>query len=227
MEEWRSFLYPLGFLSTVAFGIRFIVQWIQSEISQKSVVTPLFWYMSILGNLLLIIHSFVQIQFHIYLIQCWNLVISWRNLNLMSPPERHVSLQTVFKMLVTLSFIAAASFILQDRIFGSQGHWFRIPQAPWQIAPIKQLPLFIHILGTLAYIIFSARFWVQWWLTEKAQKSILPASFWMISLVGALLSIFYFFEIGDSVNLIGPSLGLIPYFRNLMLLKQDKGLAES
>lgn len=228
MDEWRTLLYPLGFLAALAFGGRFIIQWWQSEKAQKSLVTRSFWQLSLIGNLLLLLHSLIQLQYHVCLVQGCNAVISWRNLNLMQTRRPPIAFHTVVGLLIGSSLIISFAFVLQDWFaLHTQSHWFRIPTAPWQHFSSHAVSLFWHILGSVAYLLFSSRSWVQWWLAEKAHESLLPLSFWWLSLMGALLSIAYFMRIGDSVNLVGPLVGLIPYLRNLMLIYKTRTAAES
>lgn len=219
MDEWRVLLYPLGFLSGLAFGARFIIQWFQSEKARKSVVSPSFWKLSLLGNVMLMLHSLIQMQAHVCLIQACNGVISWRNLNLMQtrkPPVSFVTVLGLFFGAIVLTCLA---------LLNIEGSWFRIPVAPWQTGSISSVSYFWHLVGTLGYLLFSSRFWIQWWLAERSHASILPQSFWLFSLAGAVLSIAYFIRINDSVNLIGPLLGIVPYIRNLMLMHQSKEAA--
>lgn len=225
-EEWRTFLYPFGFLANAVFLGRFLVQWLQSEKAQKSVVPPIFWKLSLIGNLLLTLHSLIQVQYHICLVQACNAVISWRNLNLMQSSRPPVSLKVVCLLLGGVAALVSAAFALQDWLFMHEGDWFRVPNTPWQ-SPTISTSLFWHLLGALAYGLFCSRFWIQWWMAEQSQTSQLLPSFWWLSLIGALLSIVYFFHIGDLVNLLGPLVGLIPYTRNLVLLYKSKTAAQS
>lgn len=226
IDDWRTFLYPLGYLSALAFGARFIIQWLQSEKAHQSLVPRSFWTLSLLGNLLLMLHSFIQIQYPICLVQGGNLIISWRNLDLMQTRRPAVSFHTVCLLLTGSILLISLAFAIQDWMFLRGGDWFRIPRAPWQDSSTASVSFFWHILGTLAYVLFSSRFWIQWWLAEKEHASRLPLSFWWLSLSGALLSIVYFLRIGDSVNLVGPLVGIIPYVRNLMLIQQKKTVAQ-
>ncbi|MBA2369123.1 MAG: lipid-A-disaccharide synthase N-terminal domain-containing protein [Candidatus Protochlamydia sp.] len=222
MEEWRILLYPLGLVSALVFGARFIVQWLQSERQHQSIVPASFWVLSLVGNSLLALHAFIQIQFPICAVQACNGVIAWRNLNLMQPRCSQLSFQTVLFLLGGVLGLTICLFFLQDYLIMRDGNWFRVPVSPWQAGPAHESSLYWHALGMLSYILFSSRFWIQWWLAEKAQASQLPLSFWWISLVGALLSMMYFSHIQDTVNLIGPLVGLIPYIRNLMLIRRSK-----
>ena len=212
-EHWREFLYPLGFIAPLAFGSRVLFQWLISEARKESVVTGLFWKLSLAGNVSLWLHSILQQQIHVALIQSLNGVISWRNLNLMQPIEKQATLRkTVFLILAAM----AVTFFL----FFIQGDYFRIPQVPWQTHAANQVPVFWHILGSIGLVLFNSRFWLQWICAEKYKKSYLGSAFWWISLAGDTLCLAYFALIYDPVNFIGPVLGLIPYVRNLMLIRR-------
>lgn len=216
-DEWRVILYPFGFLSAFAFGARFLVQWLESEIKQRSVVRPSFWYLSITGNLLLWTHSIIQLQFHVCFVQICNAVIAWRNLNLMGSKTKQVRLATVLVLMGSGILLTAFIFILQSWSGGFS--WIRIPAFPGLNAS-QGVAFGWHIIGTIAIVLFSLRFWVQWWQSERKKESYLSQAFWWTSVIGGLLTIIYFSRIQDPVNLIGPTLGMIPYIRNLMLMKQ-------
>lgn len=222
-ENLRIFLYPLGFLSAIAFGARFLFQWINSEKKGKSIVTPFFWKLSLIGNLLLFVHSLIQIQFHVYLVQACNALISWRNLNLMKESKKQVSFK--FVIYFFLIIIAGSSFVfaLQNIYSSNENIWFRVPVAPWSSDnAVTSISFIWHVVGFFGLILFAMRFWVQWWLAEQHKTSYLGPSFWWLSLAGDLLSLIYFIRIGDFVNIIGPALGLIPYIRNLMIIRKSK-----
>jgi lipid-A-disaccharide synthase-like uncharacterized protein len=217
----RQLLYPIGFLASITFGARLLSQWLQSEIKGKSVVTSLFWQLSLLGNLLLLIHSFVQIQYPICLVQGFNMVISWRNLNLMS--VQPFPLKSVFGLLALAPTLITIGFLIQGFFLLGHADWVRTPTMPWASAPAEKLSLAWHIFGTSGIVLFASRFWIQWWLAEKKGYSTLGASFWWSSLIGALLGLVYFVRLQDTVNILGMSLGVIPYIRNILLPKERKG----
>src|SRR5262245_49448036 len=125
MDTWREILYPLGYLSAFAFTARFLVQWINSELQQKSVVTRAFWRLSLLGNLLLMIHTFLQLQYHVCIVQACNAIISWRNLNLMESKAHQWKFQSVLKLFVGGCIAITAGFVLQGYVL-SNGviEWF-------------------------------------------------------------------------------------------------------
>lgn len=229
MEEWRTYLYPLGFIASIPFAIRFIIQWLESEKKQRSIISPLFWQLSLIGNILLLAHSLIQLQFHISFIQTCNAVISWRNLNLLQTLKKPLSL-------IKVIFIMAGSLLAVASFYGFQNMWFRNPIAPWQQDIIPSLDSWTwHAFGTLSFTLFSLRFWIQWiWVEEGLTKTKntfsapldrlkeFPLLFWWLSIGGSLLSIIYCLHIHDTVNLIGPVVGIIPYIRNLMLISKTK-----
>ena len=57
------------------------------------------------------------------------------------------------------------------------------------------------LLGYVASIMFSARFVIQWYLSEKHKQIIVPASFWYLSLAGSVLQLIYLFHV-DKAPLI-------------------------
>lgn len=217
MDEWREWLYPLGFISSVIFSARFILQWIQSEKAQKSVVNPSFWKISLLGNLLLTLHALIQIQFHVSLVQASNAVISWRNLNLMKrQPAPQSLLFTLFLMGGTMLTIVLFYVLQSYFIPSNSAAWFRSPFSQEAVDPLW------HVLGASGLILFNSRFWIQWVDAEKAQESRLGPMFWWTSLLGGFLTLIYFAKLGDPVNMLGPGFGIIPYARNLMLIYKKK-----
>lgn len=225
-EAWRTFLYPLGFVAGLLFIGRFISQWIQSEKEGRSLVPRSFWYLSLAGNALLALHALIQIQYHVCLVQACNGVIAWRNLNLMQRQKPAIPFFFVIAALLAAFGVITTLFALQSLYMEGSWQWFRVPIAPWQDPKVVEVSFLWHVLGSFGYLLFSSRFWIQWWLSEKQQTSCLPPSFWWTSLGGAILSCAYFMHINDLVNLIGPAIGIIPYVRNLMLIYQAKRLAD-
>jgi len=222
IELWREWLYPLGFLSSIAFSSRMLLQWLTSEIKGRSVVMPAFWKLSIAGNISLAIHSFIQAQFHVCLIQTCNAVISWRNLNLMKPLPQQVTLNRTIKILMVAAFSIFAIFWLNGFFFLQDEAWFRMPSTSWHEGANLPISFGWHLIGFLGLSLFSSRFWIQWLCAEQQKTSYLSGSFWWISLIGEAICLVYFLKIRDPVNVIGPAFGLIPYIRNLMLIYKKR-----
>lgn len=220
MEELRPFLYPLGFVATVFFGARFLLQWVQSEMKGESCGSALFWRLSLAGNCLLAIHCFIQIQYPICCVQVANGWIAWRNMQLLQRQPVPSPFLRKIAGLGAVLFLVTLLFCIQGLFSPHESTWLRIPQTPWQQTAVSSVGWGWHLFGIFGYFLFSLRFWVQWWRAEREAKSTLSLDFWWCSLVGALLSCIYFWKMDDSVNLIGPLVGLPAYIRNIQLLKK-------
>ena len=80
-------------------------------------------------------------------------------------------------------------------------------------------------IGFFAQILFSARFLVQWLASERAGKSIVPLVFWYLSIAGSGLLLAYAIHRKDPVFILGQSLGIFIYSRNLYLIRREKKMA--
>jgi lipid-A-disaccharide synthase-like uncharacterized protein len=74
------------------------------------------------------------------------------------------------------------------------------------------------IAGWLGNAVFSTRFLVQWYATEKRKQVVVPPLFWWLSVAGSLLLLCYaLFYLKDSVLIYAYGFNWIPYFRNLVI----------
>jgi len=80
-------------------------------------------------------------------------------------------------------------------------------------------------LGFFAQLMFSARFLVQWLASERAGKSIMPLLFWHLSIAGSVLLLAYSIHRKDPVFILGQSMGIFIYTRNLYLIRREKKMA--
>jgi lipid-A-disaccharide synthase-like uncharacterized protein len=80
-------------------------------------------------------------------------------------------------------------------------------------------------IGFFAQLLFSARFLVQWLASERAGKSIIPLSFWHLSISGSVLLLAYAIHRRDPVFILGQALGIFIYIRNLYLIRREKKTA--
>jgi len=78
------------------------------------------------------------------------------------------------------------------------------------------------ILGLMGQGVFSARFLTQWVASERAGKSIIPTSFWWMSLVGSIMLFIYGLQRREPVLVIGQCTGLWIYGRNLALIRKNR-----
>ena len=77
------------------------------------------------------------------------------------------------------------------------------------------------IIGFTGQIFFSLRFLVQWWQSERQQRSVIPIEFWYFSILGAATLLTYAIHRADPVFIVGQMTGLFIYLRNLHLIKKS------
>ncbi len=78
------------------------------------------------------------------------------------------------------------------------------------------------VLGLFAQALFTARFVIQWWVSERAGKSVIPFSFWILSIGGGGLLFLYALIRADLVYIIGQGSGLAIYVRNVSLVLRER-----
>ena len=78
------------------------------------------------------------------------------------------------------------------------------------------------ILGLAAQMLFSARFVIQWLASEKKRKSVIPTSFWYLSIFGSLGLLIYAIHRADPIFILAYFFNCFIYFRNLMLIFKER-----
>lgn len=79
-------------------------------------------------------------------------------------------------------------------------------------------------VGFAGQFAFAGRMLVQWFVSEQRNESVVPASFWWMSLVGGVLLFAYFVWRQDFVGVMGQSSNLVIYARNLKLIAKQRRL---
>ena len=78
------------------------------------------------------------------------------------------------------------------------------------------------VVGWLGNLVFCARFYIQWYATEKKKRVVVPTAFWWLSLAGSLLLLAYSLHKRDSVFICAYAVAWIPYTRNLIIHYRHK-----
>lgn len=86
---------------------------------------------------------------------------------------------------------------------------------------------FMKVVGWLGNIAFSSRFFVQWWVTEKQKKVVVPQAFWWLSMFGSSCLLAYGVYLRDSVVIFAYVFTWVPYIRNLVIHRRNKKLRRS
>jgi lipid-A-disaccharide synthase-like uncharacterized protein len=77
-------------------------------------------------------------------------------------------------------------------------------------------------LGIFGQLMFAMRFIVQWLVSEKEGRSVIPLAFWFFSIGGGAITLVYGLYRREPVIILGQSLSLFIYARNLMLIGREK-----
>lgn len=88
-----------------------------------------------------------------------------------------------------------------------------------------ELNMFWYVLGFVGQAFFLSRFLVQWLVSERAGRSVIPMSFWYLSLGGGTTLFVYAIHVGDPVFIVGQSTGAIIYLRNLWFRLREETAA--
>lgn len=82
------------------------------------------------------------------------------------------------------------------------------------------------IFGFFAQFIFFLRFVVQWIVSEKEKRSVIPIGFWYLSIGGSLMILIYSIKRADIVFITASMLNTLIYLRNIMLIKREDTLSK-
>jgi len=78
------------------------------------------------------------------------------------------------------------------------------------------------LFGFIAQAMFTMRFLVQWLASERAGRSVVPASFWFFSIGGGLLLLVYAIYRADPVFIVGQAAGVFIYLRNIVFIRRER-----
>lgn len=82
----------------------------------------------------------------------------------------------------------------------------------------------IYLIGFIAQLLFSARTFIQWAVSERSKKVITPTLFWTLSIIASFLMFLYGHFRHDFAIMIGQLLTYFIYIRNLHLQGKWKNM---
>ena len=95
-------------------------------------------------------------------------------------------------------------------LFWHNGKFLGIDWTFWNV--------FWNVIGWSGNAVFSSRFLVQWYATERKKQVVVPVLFWWLSLAGSLLLVSYaLFYDKHYVVIFAYAFTWIPYTRNLII----------
>ena len=204
--ENNNWYFVLGFLAQGLFSARMLVQWVLSEKEKKVVSPTIYWQISLLASFLFSIYGWLRGDFAIILGQVFSYYIYIWNLNNKNHwKSMHLLVRTaiIFTPIVALGFVFYNGDHSVERLFGN-------------------IPLGLLLFGSAGQIIFTFRFIYQWWYSKSRGESLLPSGFWILSIIGSVITICYGVFRKDPVLIIGQSAGFATYARNLWLAKKEQ-----
>jgi lipid-A-disaccharide synthase-like uncharacterized protein len=81
---------------------------------------------------------------------------------------------------------------------------------------------FWTVFGLIANFLFASRFVIQWYVSEKLKRSVIPVQFWYLSIAGSVMMLIYAIYIGKVPLILGFLFPTIIYVRNLMLIRKGR-----
>jgi len=198
-ELWHA----IGFVGQGLFTARFLVQWYASEKRKESVVPTSFWWLSFSGRAVLAAYA-IALRDPVFLLgSLVNGFLYARNLLLIHVRRRGPTSRGVL-IPATLA-ISACLLVTLAR---------KIPE---------EIPVFWLGLGVAGTALWTGRFVIQWYVSERAGKSVMPRAFWYVGLLGSLLLLSYSIHRQNVVFILGYLFPPFPYIRNLVLIYRKEG----
>ncbi len=194
-----TWLETLGWAGNGCYFSRFVFQWWKAERAKASVAPRTFWWLSVGGAIALGSYSFLRGDTPLFVGYALTLSIYVRNLTIAYLGERAGRLGTV--PAIILAAFASVSLVAVGALPSDRA----------------QLATAWLVLGFVSQAVFSSRFIVQWYASERTGHAHFPRSFWWLSLVGNIGLMAYAIRLGDPVYIAGFALGPIVQARNLML----------
>lgn len=204
MNPYLVFL--IGIAAQILFSGRLLVQWIASERAKKVLSPTLFWQMSMAASFMLCVYGWLRNDFAIiagqlisYYIYIWNL----------RAKKAWDTMPAVLRAVVSYLPVVAVCWFAID--------WRETAEHLFQQ---ENIPGWLIVFGTVGQFTFTLRFIYQWRYSARAGESLLPTTFWLISLLGSGMIIAYAIIRRDLVLILGQSTGFVVYLRNIMISRK-------
>lgn len=194
-------IYLLGFFAQALFGARTVVQWVQSERAGRVVSPTWFWIFSLCGSAFFLVYGLIRQDVIILFGQTISFYIYIRNLQLKQVWNKlHWSLRWIIFPLPFVLMVWA---------------WLIAPQRFQNIFTETNFASVALLLGGAGQLLLNFRYIYQWYFSEKAQQSLLPLGFWVISAVASLMVVYYGIIHNEPVLLVAQGMGFVVYLRNI------------
>jgi lipid-A-disaccharide synthase-like uncharacterized protein len=207
------FWIAIGVIGGLTFYGRFYVQWIASELKKQSIMPIAFWYMSSCGSLMLLAFAVWSQSPLGALGQNINIVIYSRNLVHIWRTDGKLTKRLHAIIHGTVAIIALAAVGLAALT------WYREYRITQDLPTAKATRNWLWLaVGVAGQALFAARFLIQWIATERKRESVIPTSFWQLSVVAAALQCAVFVHRNEWVFAMGMAASIVIYCRNLWFI---------
>lgn len=201
-ELW---LKVIGWTGQAFFFSRFLVQWLASERARSIVVPRSFWVLSLIGAACAFTYALGRDELVFLAAPTVNLFLYMRNLALQRNGK---ALDRNALIWVACGVVALVIVAIQLKID-------------------TRLGAFWLALGLIGNLLWIARFPIQWYFSERAGRSTLPAAFFQVSLLGSLLLLAFAIRGGDPVFIAAYALGPFLYGRTTWIAMRQTAPATS
>ena len=193
---WQAVVW----VGNACYFSRFLLQWIASERAGRTEVPRVFWWLSVLGSVLVGLYTWRIGQPILLLSYVLVLAIYVRNLFLRGARTDRRPPSLLFVLLLGL---VAWGVVVG---FGMRG--LERPQGD---------RLYWTVIAVVGMAIWNSRFIVQWLKSERRGVSYFPKTFWWLSLIGNTLVLAYVIHLRDTALIAGFAIGPVVQVRNLMI----------
>ncbi|GEM_PF-500243 len=213
----------LGFTGQGLFTGRVVLQAWASRQKGESYTPASYWTFSLAAAILLAMYCFVISEPVGLSMQALMSGIYMRNIYMIYK-ERHGERfhRHYAKSLVALVVFMFAFFLSGALLHGNRANpnvhnpdFFLVPLFHFHFSNKPVL-----VWGFIGSAIFMSRFIVQWLASERARRSIVPTSFWVLASIGSLMLLAYFFVRWEPVQMIGQISTVPAYVYNLVLIRR-------
>jgi len=219
---WALLWHVVGVSGAVIFFGRFYIQWFVSERAGRSVVPAVFWYMSGIGSVELLLYGVVYLHSPVAALSYgFNSVVYARNLVHIWNEKGTLSRRAL------LLFQGGVGVFLLTALLMVVWTWVDEYQHTHNETREQIVRTWLWIgVGAVGQSLFAARFAVQWVVTEIKKRSVIPPSFWYLSVAASLLLMSSYLQRREWINVMGMVATLPVYVRNIMLIRAGRGSAE-
>jgi lipid-A-disaccharide synthase-like uncharacterized protein len=204
------FVFALGFIAQILFFARTFIQWFKSEKAGKVLSPVVFWQISLIASVMMLVYGILRKDAAIILGQILVYFIYIRNLQLQGAWKK---LGRAFRFVGWIMPLVCFCWMIFSGKYNFQS-----------IVKNENVPPVLMSFGVAAQLVFTFRFIYQWLTSEKKKESTLPLGFWYISITGSAMIVTYAILRRDPVLFLGHMGSMVMYLRNLLLHYTKKGI---